>query len=219
VTIVTPCRDAAIKAYRRRVEQLEYPADALRVVVVEGDSVDDTWARVCAWADADPRVTAVKHDTGKPRFGSVVSAERFRLLAEVFNAGLDAVDTTWSDYALMLPVDIVHSPSLLRRLTAHGVDFVCPLTWMGEVFYDTWALSVNDCFFPNFSRAWADAHLGQDLIAATTVGGTLLMRAAALADGVRYTPDEVDRGLSLHARRRGYGLYLDPATHVYHPAH
>lgn len=221
VTVITPCRDAGagIDAYRRRLEALDYPADCLRVVIVEGDSVDDTPGRLRAWATFEPRLTVVTCTTGQPRFGSVVNAERFRLLAQVFNAGLDAVDTAWSDYALMLPADIAYGPSLLRRLVAHGVDFVCPLTWMGNVFYDTWALSVNECFFPNFPREWADAHLGQSLIRATTVGGTLLMRATALRDGVRYTPDEVDRGLSRHAARLGYGLHLDPTTHVYHPQH
>lgn len=218
VTIVTPCRDAerALPDYRLCVEALVHPREALRVVVVEGDSVDRTWARLWEWAAQDSRVTVVKCDTGRPRYGSVVHAERFATLAQVFNTGLDAVDTVWSDYVLFVPVDIRFGPDLLQRLIAHGVDLVSPITWQGDIFYDTWALSVDGRFYGNFARSQAREFFPDGLTRATTIGGTMLMRGEVIARGVRYRAEDVDRGLCAQATALGYGLWFDPTTEVEH---
>lgn len=205
-----------LDAYRQRIEALACPRDALRVVMVEGDSVDETWARCCEWQDQDRRVTLVKCDTGGPHYGSVVHAERFAILAQVFNAGLDAVDTEWSDYVLFVPVDIGFEPDLLQRLIAHGVDMVSPITWQGDIFYDIWALSVGGRFYGNFSRRELPQLFPANLVRATTIGGTLLMRSAVVASGVRYSMADVDRGLSIQATQLGYGLWFDPTTAVEH---
>lgn len=218
VTIVSPCRDAAhlFGAYRRRIDTLAHPYAALRVVLVEGDSADNTWARCWEWAAQDSRVTVVKRDTGKPHYGSIVHAERFEVLATVFNAGLDAVDTEWSDYVLFLPFDIRYEPDMLQRLLAHDVDMVAPLVWQGSVFYDIWAFSRAGAFFVNFSRDHAARHFGDALMEMDTIGGTLLMRSEIVARGVRYGVTDVDRGLSRQAADMGYRLWADPATHVEH---
>lgn len=205
-----------LDAYRQRVEALEHPREQLRVVVVEGDSVDGTWTRLWEWAAQDHRVTVVKCDTGRPHYGSVVHAERFAILAQVFNAGLDAVDTEWSDYVLFVPVDIGFEPDLLQRLIAHGVDMVSPITWQGDIFYDIWALSVGGRFYGNFSRREVPQLFPVGLTRATTIGGTMLMRAEVVASGVRYGAVDVDRGLCMQATARGYGLWFDPTTQVEH---
>ena len=64
----------------------------------------------------------------------------------------------------------------------------------GQYFYDTWALTQNGVNWCNFTRAWADEHLGDRLIEMTTVGGTVPIDAAILRAGCRYTEAEVDRG-------------------------
>ena len=221
MTIASACRDSAsrIETFRALVNGLDWPADDLRIVVCEGDSVDDTRARLYAWAEQDARLRVTVCDTGAPRYGSVVNAARFRNLARVFNAALDAVDLAWSDAVLFAPFDIDYAPSLLRRLAGHGVDMVSPLTWMGNIFYDTWALTQNGVNWCNFTRAWADEHLGDRLIEMTTVGGTVLIDAAILRAGCRYTEAEVDQGLSKCARAHGYQLWADTGMHVYHPQH
>ena len=53
----------------------------------------------------------------------------------------------------------------------------------------------------------------------TTVGGTVLIDAAILRGGCRYTETEVDQGLSECARAHGYRLWADTGAHVYHPRH
>jgi glycosyltransferase involved in cell wall biosynthesis len=217
VSIVSAFRDSEVWSYRDRINALDYPPECLRLICVEGDSRDDTWARLQTWALQDERVILIKCDTGKPRYGSVIHAERFAILAQVFNAGMNAVDLEWSDYVLFVPSDIRFEPDLLKRLVAHDKDLIAPLTWTGDRFYDIWALSQNDCFFHGFSHAEAERRFDGKLTEMTTIGGTMLIKADVLRAGVRYTPDEVDRGFSKWARRLGFHAYLDPSTHVEHP--
>lgn len=224
VTVVSPFRDSGlgVREYIRRVNALDYPADALRFVCVEGDSTDDTPAQLTAWQASDARVTLVRCHTGKPRYGSIVHPERFWVLATVFNAGLDAVDVDWSDFVLFLPSDIIVATDLLTRLTAHDVDLVAPLTFLDgppshRRHYDTWAAYRNGVPLGAFPEVHTEQLLGRELVEMTRIGGTLLMRAAVVASGCRYTHAEVDHGLCAMATARGFRLWTDPMTRVYHP--
>lgn len=219
VTVVTPMRDAErhLDRYFRQLALLDWPVDWLRVVIVEGDHTDNTAALVADWQRAAGRqATMIRFDTGSPKYGSVVNPDRFRTLAKVFNAGLDAVDLAWSDYVLFLPVDIEYVPDLLRRLEAWRVDVVAPLTFMNSAFYDFWALSRDGHFYPPFREEDAEGIFGGRLTEMTTVGGTLLIDARVLRAGVRYGEAEVDRDFSRAAREAGFVLWLDPTMHVYH---
>ena len=218
VTIVSPFRDCAAKvnAYFDRILSIQY-AKRLRIIAVEGDSKDNTYDALDSWR-AGPFydvIALVKCDTGRPHYGSIVNAERFRTLATVFNAGLDAVDLDWSDFVLMLPSDILYQPDLLTRLVALDKDIVAPFTWKHGIFYDTWAWSMNDSFFLNFQRQGSD--LGDKPLKMTTIGGTALFRAEVLRAGVRYGLEDVDRGFCYQARKLGFTVWADPTTHVEHP--
>ena len=203
--------------YRQRLARLDYPADALRFIVVEGDSVDETKAALAAWAEDEERLTVIRCETGLPKFGSIVDVERFRLLARVFNAGLDAVDLGWSSHVLFAPCDVLFEQDLLSRLLAHDLDLVAPFFWGpgGAWFYDTWGFVCDGAHFHNFPRAELPAY-GEAPIAMDTVGGVILMRADILRAGARYTPEEVDQGLCKSAKALGYGVWADPTTHIEH---
>ena len=224
LTIVTPMRDCAaiMPAYVQRVTGLDWPADQLRVVISEGDSVDMTKSLLRLWMASECcRVTVVTADTGKPRYGSVVDPERFRILATVFNAGLDAVDLEWTDCVLFLPADIMIEPDLARRLVASassatGAHILAPFVWMGGQFYDVWAFTRNGQPFAPF-RLHVAASFGPDPVPMDTVGGTMLIHGDVLRAGVRYTEDEVDRGFCHAARAQGFGVFADPTINVYHP--
>lgn len=219
VTIVSPFRDSAasIPAYVQRVEQLDYPETKLRYVAVEGDSVDHTWSMLNEWAESRDGVRLVTCNTGKPRHGSVVNAERFATLAAVFNAGLDAVDLDWSDYVLFLPSDIEYSRDLLTRLVAHGKDIIAPFPYLNGRFYDIWAFSREGNDFWPYTREQAREMFGDKPIQMDTVGCVMLMRYEILFLGVRYTETDVDRGLCAMARALGFTIWADPATEVVHP--
>ena len=219
VTIVSPMRDFAdgLPEYRQRLARLDYSADALRFIVVEGDSVDGTKAALAAWEEVEWRLAVIRCETGLPKFGSIVDVERFRLLARVFNAGLDAVDLGWSSHVLFAPCDVLFEQDLLSRLLAHDLDLVAPFFWMpgGKHFYDTWGFIRDGVHFGNFHRSYLPDY-GERPIPMDTVGGVILMRADILRAGARYTPEEVDHGLCKSAKALGYGVWADPATHVEH---
>jgi len=217
VTIVTPVRDAEsyLKVYRTLLRQLDWDPDALRVILVEGDSIDNTVDCLRGWAD----ITLLRCHMGTPKHGSIVNAERFRTLATVFNTGLDAVDLDWSDYVLVLPVDIVWPPDLLRKLVAHAKPIIAPFVWdfwIGNwFFYDVWAFQREGKKFTKFRQD--DAPKMPSPMRMDSVGGVNLISADVLRAGCRYTDDEVDIGLCRMAREQGFGIWADPKTEVYHP--
>ncbi len=220
VTICSPLRDAGqiLPAYRERIKRLVWPPHQLRIIAVEGDSNDDTWDQLQAWAAQDERVTLGKCDLGKPHYGSIVHPERFQVLATVFNAALNLVDLEWSDYVLFLPGDIEYQPELLGQLVSEQLDVLAPFSYQSGYFYDIWGFTRDKRMFEKFTELDAFLHYGDRPIAMDTVGGTVLLSKAVLAAGCRYTVEEVDRGLCRQARLLGFEIYGHPGVQVYHPA-
>jgi len=222
LVVVSAVRDGELQLdeYRRRVAELEWKGNK-RVCVCEGDSLDHTWAELVKWAaESSGAVKVVKLDLGMPRYGSVVNRDRFIVLARVFNRALDLVDWEWADWVLFVPFEIEYHKGLAMRLAKHNVDMISPLTWAGSLFYDTWAMTergMPTLAWGNFTWDYAQTYLGKNLIEMDRIGGTVLMKADVLRAGCRYTEEEVDRGLSRCARQKGYRLWVDPTTHVYHP--
>lgn len=219
VTILTPIRDGShhFGGYCDRLAKLDWPAADLRMVLVEDDHLDDTANLVRSWLRDEPRARSIYVPSYVPKFPSIVHAERFAILSRAFNAGIEAIDLAWSDYMLMLPVDIVYQPDLLHRLTAWNLPVIAPFVFQSGVFYDTWAFSMNNQSFGPFPVSTLLTY-GYKPIEMTTIGGTMLVASDVLRRGVRYTEDEVDRGFSHAARSAGFRVYADPTTIVYHEA-
>ena len=225
VAIVTPIRDAAgpqLHALIERLTGLNYKRRNLRFVVVEGDSVDDTWGQLLRWQTTDPdRVRLVKRDTGKARFGHVVSQERFTHLAGIINAGVEmAIDDDWADYLLAIPSDVDFEPELITRLLIHDKALIAPMFWTAENntlrFYDIWAFSRDGMNLPPFNFTWYQAQFATQPIEMDTVGGCVLVRADLFRQGLRYSPVNLDRGLCEQVRAMGHSIWADPSTHVVH---
>lgn len=216
VTIVTPMRNAMgeMPQYVRQIKALDWPPAAVRIVIVEGDSTDGTWAMLNHLQSADPRLCLVKCDTGRPHYSSVVHPDRFRVLATVLNAGIEAVDLAWSDYVLILPDDIEYGPDVVRRLAVWDRDCISPFVYMNGVFYDIWAFSMENTFFGPFPEPYMPYM--HEPLEMTTIGGTMLIKAAVLRAGIRYGLVEVDRDFSRDARAAGFRLWADPTTSVWH---
>lgn len=218
VTICAPFRDGVYLAnFIEQVDALDYPHAQLRIVCVEGDSVDDTWEYLGDWAQEDKRVTLRKCDTGQRKYPSIVHPDRFALLAQVFNTALDAVDLIWSDYVLFTPSDVRFDADVLTRLLAHEVDMVAPMFWLGDIFYDVWGMIYRGENFTHFTRQWAADNFKGALLEMDTIGGMILMHADVLRAGCRYTPAEVDQGLCREAQAEGFRCWLDTDTHIEHP--
>lgn len=227
VTIVTPVRNRAraIAPFRTRYEAIQdaYGAARLRLIVVEGDSVDSTRAQALDAFKDDPAASVVVCNTGLPSFGSVVDPIRFRGLATVFNFGLDHVDLGWSDYAMLLPVDVAFAPAgdftrLVERADERRLEVVSPLVFQGGQFYDVWAFQKDGQPFWHFLQGMARSLYGSDHVLMDTVGGAMLISRRVVAAGIRYSMTEVDRGLcrDVHAFGSGWGVWMDPSVFVEH---
>lgn len=223
VSIITPLRDAShlLPDFMRRYRDFDRAGLKLDLIFVEGDSLDDTWAKLLVLATCNDDIRAIKFETHLPRFGSVVDAARFAALASIFNAGLGALDLEHIDYALMLPIDIIASADLVARLVGYDLPLVSPLVFNQStgLFYDTWA-------FENKHNGWLGPFHKDDTarvfpesypVPMNTIGGTMLMQVDVLRAGVRYTSLEVDRGLCREAAARGFTCWADPTTRVFHP--
>lgn len=220
VTIVSAFRNSDVLSYRERIEALRIPVTQLRLVCVEGDSTDDTLGHLQAWAFERRDMVIVKRDLGKPHYGSIVHPERFEILATVFNAGLNAVDLTWTDYVMFLPSDIVYSPDLVGRLLAHDKDLIAPFMWMNGRFYDIWGfVELNGRNFDPFAPEDVPYLYGTKPFQMSMVGGVILMSADVVRKGCRYSTVDVDHGLCRDALAHGFTVWADPSTHVYHPVH
>ena len=140
-----------IKKFFDRVENLDYTKDDIRVVVAEGDSVDNTYELLKQY-ESDT-VTVLKNDTGhdhnmyeKYRFQSHPE-ERLAILARMYNACIDEmVEQNWADVCWLIESDIPYNPPTLKMLLDEPPsDFgvVAPMVWIngknsGIIAYDLW---------------------------------------------------------------------------------
>lgn len=218
VTIVTPWRQHAddVLLYERRIAALDYPQDRLRMAFLENDSTDSTYGLLESWAGLDQRITLEKRDTGGALYGSIINADRFRIMGTVFNFALELVDYDWSDYVLFLPCDIRFGPDLLTRLLAHQAPVVSPFVYQNGIFYDIWAFSRNGHNFLAFGENRTEPMFGTRLLDMDTIGGVTLIDCDVLRAGVRYSTENVDRGFCEAARAKGFSIHADPTLHVYH---
>lgn len=222
VTIVTPIRDAAgqpLTALIERLTSLSHPN--LRFIAVEGDSADDTLDELERWTMKVKNLYIVKHDTGKPRFGHVVSQERFKHLAGIINAGVEAaIADGWADYILAIPSDVHFEPDIVTRLLAHDKHLIAAMFWTQEAvglrFYDTWAFSRLGLGLAPFNFAWYQTHFPSEPVEMDTVGGAILTRADLFRQGLRYSEVNLDRGLCEQVRAMGHTVWCDPTTHIIH---
>jgi len=226
IAIVSPFRDseAYITGYIDQIYALDYPPECLRVHCIEGDSTDNTKQLLADWTIADDRITLIQYDTGKARFDSVVSQDRFKHLAGIFNTCLDtALADDWADYVFMLPSDVAIQPGTINTLVERNKDIIAPMFWKGDHpngcrFYDIWGFRMLDGQpLPPNAYAYYQANFETEKpVEMDTIGGAMLARRDVLDSGVRYTPEDVDRGLCWTAKANGFSVWCDPQAHAIH---
>ena len=222
VTICFPIRQGAayLCQLKQQINGLDYPAANIRIIAIEGDSSDGTPGLLATWAASDSRLTVITHNTGRAKWGSVIDPIRFAHLAEVFNAGLNAVDCVWSDYVLFMPADVEFRGDIIKRLLAHNVDYVAPMYWVreggGARFYDIWGFKEDGFQWGPYSPEYYEQANRPVLVEMRTVGGMILIHAALIAAGARYAKEDVDHGLCRAAQQMGATVYADTTTHIYH---
>lgn len=244
VVILTPIKNCVsyLPAYVERIESLRYPAEALSIGLLEGDSTDETWPLVQSLAARLERrcrrVTLVKRDFGfnmpahVHRWMPIYQVARRTTLARARNHLLFAAlrDETW---VLWLDVDVIGFPSdLIQRLLAAGREIVQPncVLYPGGPTFDRngWT---------HHGTRHLDSYRGQNLVRLDAVGGTvLLVKADYHRDGLifpafRYgVPHESARphhpdwgqgeieteGLGIMASDMGFQCWGMPDFEVFH---
>lgn len=192
-----------------------HPFD-LRFSFIEGDSRDDTWARLSRWADEDPRVLLGKIDV-EP----LASWEaRIQAWAALGNATIDQLRGHAWDYLLWCESDLCLPPDLIQLLLRSQCDIVAPAIYLGGLFYDIWGFRALDgSHFRNEAPYHPQFHpLG--LTELSSVGSVVLFRRAVFDAGIRFRgeyPDGLLAGVCADARAKGFRVFCDSRTAVVHP--
>src|SRR5258708_3181309 len=134
---------AQLRAAARRFEHVH-------AIWVEGDSRDDTQARLRALVDELPiDVTLVECKTGGPYWPSIDHPQRWRQLEVVWNTALAYLEPT--TYAVCVESDLIWDvDTLLACIEQLGEgDAVAPLLLKGDIFYDTHGFSRHSQPFSN----------------------------------------------------------------------
>ena len=194
VLILTPMKSSErhLETYFAALGRLTFPRRLLSLGILEGDSSDDTYAKVESRLATEDfrRRTLVKKDFGFqippniPRYDPVYQPTRRAILARARNHLLfRALDD--EDWVLWLDSDVIdYPPGIIEQLIALDRDVVHPhcVTEYGGPTFDL--------------NAWRDGGRqrmsdlrGQGLVRLDAVGGTLLLvRADRHRDGLIFPP-------------------------------
>jgi glycosyltransferase involved in cell wall biosynthesis len=197
VLILTPVKNAAphLDTYFRGLERLTYPAEALSLGVLEGDSTDGTYealGRQLERAAGRFRAASLfRRDfgfaipPGVPRHAHHLQVQRRGVLARARNHLLfRALDD--EQWVLWLDVDVIeYPPDVIERLLATGKDIVMP-NCVRE--YGGRSFDLN-AWRDHGTRHLHDLRGEGPLVPLDAVGGTmLLVRADVHRDGVIFPP-------------------------------
>lgn len=217
-----------LQRYFERLEGLDYKKEDLFFSFVEGDSKDNTLQALQAWSMSFNEQNCIidKLDSNLPHYGSVVNAERFKILTEVANRTLDNAIDKWDDieWFLWLESDLIFEPNLINKLIESAdnlnTKFIAPMifNWSSkEWFYDTYAFieyETKEQFFngypyhPSFKNQPLKMH---------SVGSTMLIHSDIIKAGARWHDERAIIDLCNDARNAGFDIWTDPSIIVYHP--
>lgn len=218
-TVVSIFRDSATyldRYFSQVTRQLENTPIALSLV--EGDSVDGTYRLLVKKAATLglEHVKVTKLDSHKQRYGSVVHPERFRILADTFNAGLDAIewDTEWVVY---LDSDLIVPELTIERLINRADGYaIAPYIFAGEAFYDIWGFRKNGAHFGPFPPYVAGAKTATKF-EIDSAGAMLVIPGQYIKAGARLAREDCVVGLCRNLRVLGCKIYADPTIKINHP--
>jgi hypothetical protein len=232
--LLVPLRDAAphLDSFIEAIVKLDLPAAETKLVFCEGDSVDDTWARLSELAPGLRQryreVVLLRKDVGTAfsraeRWDSRIQRARRGGLARVRNHlimhGLDETD----DWALWIDVDVWRFPAdIMLRLRQANARIVAPncvvvpggTTYDMNSFVTIWEYpdivyyrhTRNGLFQPPArarGRLYLDCLRHSDRVELDGVGGTMLLVDASLHRGGLHFPEIPYRD---HIETEGFGL-------------
>jgi hypothetical protein len=190
----------------------------VRVIAVEGDSIDTTRAALQLGAQRHGlELDLVTCNHGGPPFGSTEAPERLAALSKVGNAIFDAVRET-DDALLYVESDLRWTADTARRLlnaavNLNGYDVIAPLVMAGPAFYDIWGFrGLDGRRFSPFVPYYPG--LDGQPFEIGSAGSCLAMRGA-VARTCRIRNNYGLVGWCEDARAQGYRIAVYPALQVY----
>ncbi len=199
--------------------------DRLHCVWGEGDSVDDTLARLVQTARHTKwPVTQVDCTHGGPEFGSVIDPERFRQLGHVGRSIWAAIPAN-ADVVLWVESDLVWEAATLAALIDRlgSFDAVAPAVVLdrtgwprnNSVFYDTYCFVRHGIRFDH-RRPWHPDNDGETPLQMDSVGSCVAMRGY-IAKGLLFDDRTIWPDLCRQINDRPAGAWFDPKLTVIHP--
>lgn len=200
-----------------RVDKLAALVPALRVVVGENDSRDNTKDVLATCRDtADYEVTILDCGDGSQHYPSIDNPDRWHSICGVMNKVLDEVRPSDRTFMYIDP-DLIWEPDMIVRLLVHDVEVAAPLAWhhSGRVF-DLWGTRRNGV---PISRAtdqfWDDAPTN-GLIEVDSVACCNVLDAR-IARKTRFGEWDANVGWHADIRSQGHKIWLDLDEKVIHP--
>lgn len=196
---------------------------ALRLIMAEGDSADDTWnalyeaVRECGAIPAE----IVKRAHGGPMFGSVNIDRRWRQISYVCDGVLERV-TPADDALLYVESDLIWQAETMIKLLGHleRVDAVAPMNFNRRTgaFYDTWGYRKNGLYFSPNPPYHPDLAVNEHGLTPITSAGSCIAVKGSAAMAARFRPPELAIvGWCYELKLHGHPLWLDPSLKVEHP--
>lgn len=185
----------------------------VRVIAVEGDSTDDTYARLL-----DTDFTALKVEHGGPFFESLNRPLRWRQIAAVCNVGMVAAqrDLLPNEPLLYVESDLIWKPETLVKLIDHTEKYpaVTCLSMRGARFYDTFGYTANGKRFgpwPPYFEGGSTAHMHK-----IDSCGSVIAMSYDTAQVAFFGHTDCIIGLGQSIRDAGLSLWIDPTLKVIH---
>lgn len=198
----------------------------IELLLVEGDSLDDTWARLENWQKmntmANTSIKLIKRDHGGPEYGRIDDPVRWSQLAY---AGNGVMENLPSDVSALIYVesDLIWSARDVNHLIdcLYGVyqcEAVAPLCkWLRNGnFYDTWGYRANGVKFAS-APPYHQGLIPGKLIELDSAGSMIVMRGE-VAKQVRFSEKDCIVGLCRNIRELGYHLRLNTNVTIWHPS-
>jgi hypothetical protein len=186
---------------------------------LEGDSSDDSYGRLLAWAGSDDRIVLTQHHV-EP---IADFDDRVRKWAALANEALEAALATGADYVLWCESDLVLPHDLVTQLVASaqaGADIVAPAVFLGGMFYDSWGFrGLDGVKFTNEAPYHQD-YVAHGRVELSSVGSCVLFRREIFDAGVRFRgtfEDGLLVGICNDAGALGFRTFMDSRIAVLHP--
>lgn len=207
--------------WTRQVEALARKIP-LKVVVVEGDSDDETYKELLGIRDAQTfDLTVLKVETGGPHWESRDIPARWRQLAVVCNVGLTAglrlLDDTeplaWIESDLGWEVETVRK--LHQHVLVGGFPAVAPMSMQAGRFYDVWGFQKDGRRFGPYPPYHPG--ISADRMVTIDTAGSAIVLSNEAARVVEFSTDGCIKGIGESLYANGFSLWLDPTLSVSHP--